>query len=75
MQHPAHTEQKSCLGKKLLLATAKFSFTSALCLLTALFPTSETRGRMGTSFARSDFWDRLGGQAYLWLVDSTKGNH
>ena len=67
MQHPAHTEQKSCLEKKLLLATAKFPFTSALLLLTALFPTSETLGRMGTSFARSDFWDRCGGQA-LFII-------
>ena len=33
------------------------------------FPTPETQGRMSTSFGCSDFWDRLGGQAMLWLVD------
>ena len=70
-----HTLNKKLAWKKVTLATAKFPFTSALCLLTALFPTSETRGRMGTSFARSDFWDPLGGQALFMVVDSTKGNH
>ena len=36
------------------------------------FVTPETTRRMGTSFRRSDFWDRLGGQALLvigsWLL-------
>ena len=39
------------------------------------FPTPETQGRMSTSFGCSDFWDRLGGQAMLWLVDGIQGNH
>ena len=36
------------------------------------FLTPETRRKMGTNFRRSDFWDRLGGQALLmigsWLL-------
>ena len=31
------------------------------------FPTPETRARMGTSFRRHDFWDRLSGQALLMI--------
>ena len=45
------------------------------------FLTPETRRKMGTSFRRSDFWDRLGRQALLmigsWLlwIPSTNHNH
>ena len=31
------------------------------------FPTSETLGEVGTSYVRSDFWDRLGGQALVMI--------
>ena len=31
------------------------------------FLTGETQGRMGTSFDRSDFWDRLGEQALVMI--------
>ena len=41
------------------------------------FPTSETRGRMGTSICCSDLWDRFGGQASVMIgrVDGIKDNH
>ena len=39
------------------------------------YMTSETLRTMGTSFGGGDFWDRLGGQAQLWLVDGVQGNH
>ena len=29
--------------------------------------TSKTRGRMGTSFGHSDFWDHFGGQALVMI--------
>ena len=31
------------------------------------YPTSKTLGRMGTNSGRSDFWDRLGGQALVMI--------
>ena len=44
------------------------------------FPTSETCRRIGTSFGRSDVWDRLSGQALVMIgrwysPDGTQGNH
>ena len=34
---------------------------------TVQLPTVETLRRMGTSFGRSDFWDRLGGRALVMI--------
>ena len=38
-----------------------------------------TVGRMGTSFGRNDFWDRLGGQALVmigrWYLRQPLTNH
>ena len=43
------------------------------------FPTSESLGRMGTSFVCRDFWDRLGGQALVmigqWYLRQPLTNH
>ena len=36
-------------------------------LAAAIFPTPETIRGMSTSFRRNDFWDRLGGQAFLTI--------
>ena len=32
-----------------------------------LYPTSETQRKMGKSFGRTDFWDRLGGQGLVMI--------
>ena len=75
MQHPAHTEQKTCLGKKLLWQLLNFpSHLPCVCLLhySPLRKLEEEWVQALRVVISGIVWVD---KRYLWLVDSTKGNH